>query len=275
MALSWYDEVRARVAPDGLVVEVVGEGARSLPRSERHLVVSSMRAAFDRLGGQPTGLSVRCANSLPQSRGLGSSSAAIVAGVLAARALVVNGAELLDDDAVLALATELEGHPDNVAPCLLGGFTLAWTGDDGVRAVSRALHPDVVAVVLLPTERSSTKQVRGLLPAQVPHADAAANGVRSALLSLALTDDPSLLLAATEDRLHQDYRAPAMPRTAELVASLRGAGLAAAVSGAGPSVLVLTVSDQLPVVERLSPAGWALHRLAVDQQGATVACDAP
>lgn len=233
-----------------------------------------MRSTFDLLGGQPTGLSVRCANSLPQSRGLGSSSAAIVAGVLAARALVADGTALLDDAAVLTLVTELEGHPDNVAPCLLGGFTLAWTGDDGVRAVTRAPHPDVVPVVLVPTERSSTKQVRGLLPAQVPHADAAANGVRSALLSLALTDDPSLLLAATQDRLHQHYRAPAMPRTAELVASLRGAGLAAAVSGAGPSVLVLAVKDQVPSVERLAPAGWALQLLTVDQHGATVVLDA-
>ncbi len=267
--------MRARVEPAGLRIEVVGEGATSLPRSERHLVVSSMRATFDRLGGQPTGLAVRCTNALPQSRGLGSSSAAIVAGVLAARALVPDGHERLDEDAVLALATELEGHPDNVAPCLRGGFTLAWTGPDGVRAVSRAPHPDVSAVVLVPSTRSSTKQVRGLLPAQVSHADAAANGVRCALLALALTDDPSLLLTATEDRLHQGYRAPAMPATAELMGALRDAGLPAVVSGAGPSVLVLAVGEQAAAVARLLPAGWVLRRLPVDGAGATVVHDAP
>ncbi len=195
--------------------------------------------------------------------------------MLAARALVLDGVAVLDDAAVLALATELEGHPDNVAPCLLGGFTLAWTDDDGVRAVSRPLHPDVVPVVLVPAERSSTKQVRGLLPAQVPHADAAANGVRSALLCLALTDDPALLLPATQDRLHQHYRAPAMPRTAALVSTLRQAGLAAAVSGAGPSVLVLAVGEQVAAVERLCPAGWTLRRSAVDPWGATVSRATP
>ena len=268
LALALHDEVVASVAGSGLRVDVSGEGADALPRGERHLVVSAMRAAFARLGGQPPGLVVRAANRIPQSRGLGSSSSAIVAGVLAARGLVQDGERLLDDDAVLALADELEGHPDNVAACLCGGLTLAWTGADGVRVLRLDASGDLLPVALVPSTRSSTKQVRGLLPAQVPHADAAANAARAALLPLALTAHPDLLMAATEDRLHQPYRAPAMRPTAELVAALREAGVPAVVSGAGPTVLALTSRAAAPQVAAAAPAGWRALVLEVDALGA-------
>lgn len=270
LCLALFDEVEAEVTSGGLVVDIAGEGASALPRTERHLVVRAMRAAFDRLGGQPPGLRVSCTNRVPQSRGLGSSSAAIVAGVLAARALVPTGSEQLDDEGVLALADALEGHPDNVAACLRGGFCLAWTDASGVHVVRRDAHPDLLPVAFVPQARSSTKEVRGLLPGTVPHADAAANAARSALLALAITSDPALLLPATEDRLHQPYRAPAMPATAALVARLRDAGLPAVVSGAGPTVLALTQRSQVAAARGAASADWARMPLAVHPAGAVV-----
>lgn len=282
LCLSLYDEVEVEVADRGLRLVVQGEGFRSLARlGSDHLVVSTLYRTLDLLGGRPPGLSVVCVNGIPQSRGLGSSSAAIVAGVLAARSLVVDGSARLDDDAVLALADRVEGHADNVAACLLGGFTLAWhepavrqeagpagAHEPGVRAVRRDAHPDLLPVVFVPFQRSSTKQVRGLLPAQVPHADAAANAARAALLALAVTVAPELLFAATEDRLHQAYRAPAMPGTAALVGDLRARGIAACVSGAGPTVLALTLRDQVDAALAVAGPGWAGSALPVDQVGA-------
>lgn len=270
LCLALYDEVSAEVTPGGLVVEVTGEGSGTLPLDERHLVVRALRAVLDRLGGQPAGLRLACTNRIPQSRGLGSSSAAIVAGVLAGRALVRGGTERLDEDAVLALADELEGHPDNVAACLRGGFTLAWRDAAGVHAVRRDAHRDLLPVALVPQERSSTEEVRGLLPESVPHADAAAGAGRAALLALALTDEPGLLMAATEDRLHQPYRAKAMPATAALVASLRTQGVPAVVSGAGPTVLALTLRGSAAALVARAPTGWAATVLPVDPAGAVV-----
>lgn len=271
LALGLYDDVVVRVADSGLYVDIAGEGADTLARDERHLVVRAMRAAFDRLGGQPRGLEVVCANRIPHGRGLGSSSAAIVAGIVAARAVTVGGAELMDQAAVLALASEIEGHPDNVAACLLGGFTIAWT-DEGHDAHAVALEPsaEVCPVVFIPSDPVLTEVARGLLPATVPHADAAANVGRAALLVEAITRRPELLLPATEDRLHQDYRTPAMPHSAALVATLRADGVAAVISGAGPTVLAL--ADAGTAEKLLAEAGpsWAAHRLALDLEGACV-----
>lgn len=270
LALGLYDDVVVRVTDSGLSVDVAGEGAGDLPRDKRHLVVKSLRATFTALGGQPRGLEVVCANRIPQSRGLGSSSAAIVAAVMAARALVLGGEELLDDDAALQLATRLEGHPDNVAACLRGGLTFAWTVEERVRVHRVDVHPDITPVVFIPSSRSSTRKVRGLLPAEVPHADAAANSARAALLSLALTRSPELLFDATEDRLHQGYRASAMPRTAALVAGLRAEGIPAVVSGAGPTVLALTTRTTAEAVAARHPRGWEVLPLPVEPTGAVV-----
>ncbi|MEY9871752.1 homoserine kinase [Streptacidiphilus sp. MAP12-33] len=281
LALGLYDDLVVRVADAGLHVDIAGEGADTLARDERHLVVRSMRAAFDRLGGQPRGLEVVCANRIPHGRGLGSSSAAIVAGVMAARAVTVGGTEALDQAATLALASELEGHPDNVAACLLGGFTVAWTdafeGDAAVHAAGSGAHAvtltpnsDVVPVVFIPSNPVLTEVARGLLPATVPHADAAANVARAALLVEAVTRRPELLLPATEDRLHQDYRTPAMPQSAALVAGLRAEGVAAVISGAGPTVLALTDESGADKVLSFAGEGWAAHRLALDTEGAAI-----
>ncbi|SCL69332.1 homoserine kinase [Micromonospora chersina] len=267
LALGLHDDVAAEVTAGGVRVAVTGEGAGELPDGDRHLVVTAMRAAFDVLGAQPAGLSLECVNRIPQARGLGSSSAAIVAGVLLARALVADGATRLDDAAALRLASELEGHPDNVAPCLLGGFTVAWTEPAGARAVSLPVAAAVRPTVFVPGERGLTSVARAALPATVPHGDAALTAGRAALLVHALTADPGLLLPATVDRLHQDYRAAGMPATAALVSALRAAGVAAVVSGAGPTVLALSEV----------PAGfdagtdWRRWELPIDVSGARVA----
>jgi homoserine kinase len=271
LSLALYDDVVARLGDDdGLVLDVAGEGADEIPRDDSHLVVRAMRAVFEQFGGQPRGIELVCANRIPHGRGLGSSAAAIVAGLLIGRALVVGGDNNLSDEDVLALAADLEQHPDNVAACLLGGLTVAWTGDDGrVDAARLAVDPAISPVVLIPPTATSTEEARGLLPEQVPHADAVFNASRSALLVAALTGRPDALLAGTDDRLHQPYRADAMPDSAALVAKLRGAGLAAVVSGAGPSVLVLARGEaEATAAVAHGPDGWRVEQVAVDQVGA-------
>jgi homoserine kinase len=272
LALGYRDVVTAEVVDrPGVEVTVTGEGAGSVPLDERHLVYRSMCAAFERMGARVPGIRLTCTNVVPHARGLGSSSAAIVAGVSVARGLVGGGSLLVDDDTLFALAAELEGHPDNVAPAMYGGFTVAWREGDRFRATTLAVDPRVQVVVLVPPDGVETSVARGLLPATVSHADAAANAGRAALLVAALGRQPELLLAATEDRLHQDHREPAMPRTLALLRSLRADGLPAVVSGAGPTVLVFTdTHDQQAVVDR-APVGWRALALPVDRDGARVA----
>jgi homoserine kinase len=240
LALTLYDDLTARVTDSGYRVTVSGQGAGELPTDEQHLVVRAMLATFDVLGERPPGLAVECLNRIPQARGLGSSSAAIVGGVQLARALVEDGLNRLDDNEALRVAARLEGHPDNVAPCLLGGFTIAWNEGAGARAVRLPTAEGVRPTVFVPKERGYTATARQALPPTVPHGDAAFNTGRAALLVHALTTDPALLFPATEDLLHQGYRAEAMPGTASLVNALRSVGVAAVVSGAGPSVLAFT-----------------------------------
>ncbi|WP_067507844.1 homoserine kinase [Actinoplanes sp. TFC3] len=261
LALSLYDDLTARITGDRFTVSVTGEGAAELPQDETHLVVRSMLATFDELGERPAGVAVECVNRIPQARGLGSSSAAIVGGVQLARGLV---RELISDEDALRIAARLEGHPDNVAPCLLGGFTIAWTEPGGARAVRLEVNRSIQATVFVPDERGLTARARAALPSSVPHADAAFNSARSALLVHALQHAPELLLAATEDRLHQSYRAESMPGTTSLIASLRSVGVAAVVSGAGPTVLALG-----PVPGDFYPgAAWRAEPLGVDVSGA-------
>jgi homoserine kinase len=272
LALGLYDDVLVRVADSGLHVDVAGEGADEVDRGKKNLVVRSARAAFDALGGQPRGLEIICANRIPHGRGLGSSAAAIVAGITAARALVLGG---MTDDEALELACALEGHPDNVAACLRGGATIAWrdSASAPVGVLRLEPHKSLRAIALVPVTKLSTAKARRLLPESVPHADAAANSGRAALLTEALTRRPDLLLPATRDLLHQDYRAPAMPRSAAVLRALRDAGIAATISGAGPAVLALLV-DGDPLsrerVEAAVPKGWSALELDVDRGGAVV-----
>jgi homoserine kinase len=271
LALGLFDDVVVRVTDEpGLSVDVAGMGAASVPRNARHLVVKSMRAAFGLLGGSPKGLEVVCANRIPHSRGLGSSAAAIVAGVIAARGLVVGGAERLDNDAVLELAASLEGHPDNVAACLLGGLTIAWTEGATARAVSVPVDDSLAPVAFVPGTSSSTRAARRLLPETVRHGDAARNAGRAALLIEAMRSKPDLLMAATADALHQPYRGEAMPRSADLLRELRAAGLPAVISGAGPTVLALTTTGTREQAMQVARRGWNAMPLDVDRGGAHV-----
>jgi homoserine kinase len=273
LALTCYDVVEFAVAPAGLFVEVRGAGAGDLPSDESHLVVRAFRAACDELGWTPSGLRVIAENGIPQGRGMGSSAAAVVAGVVGAWALCPDVDEI-DEDAVLRLTTELEGHPDNVAPCLLGSATLSWMTAQGVGAARIGVDARITPVLFVPTDTLSTHVARGLLPDLVPHADAAYNAARAALLVHALSADPALLYEATDDRLHQRQRAAAMPESIDLVDRLRADGHAAVVSGAGPSVLVLAVSPDNNAAEAplkpFTPPGWRVLGLEVDVDGATV-----
>ncbi|WP_435736630.1 homoserine kinase [Cellulosimicrobium sp. PMB13] len=275
LALALHDVIEVRaLASDAVVVDVEGEGAGEVPGDESHLVVRALRAALDVAGAPQTGLHLSCVNRIPHGRGLGSSAAAAVAGIVAARALVADPTAL-DDATVLGLASELEGHPDNAAPALLGGATVAWLAGvaGGARAARLDVHPDVRATVLVPSARLATSRARGVLPQTVPHADAAFNAGRAALLVEALTRRPDLLLEATEDRLHQGYRSDVMPSTYELVQALRAEGLAATVSGAGPTVLVLEDAagpDRAGGVAAELVGGaadWEVRPLEIDQRG--------
>jgi homoserine kinase len=243
LALRLYDVVSLTATDGGLEVVVEGEGAGDVPLTEAHLVVRAVRAAFDVAGVAQPGLHLVCRNDIPHGRGLGSSAAAVVAGVVAARACLADPS-CLGDDAVLALASEFEGHPDNAAAALFGGATVAWDDAGGApRAARIELHEGLDAVLCVPGTDLPTSHARTLLPPLVPHADAAFNASRAALLTLALSRRPDLLLPATEDRLHQAQRGPAMPGTEALLLAVRARGEAAVVSGAGPSVLVLGTGD--------------------------------
>lgn len=281
LALDLRDELTGEVVPGGkLEVTVEGAGEGTVPLDESHLVVRSMRAAFEIIGKQPAGLRLHCRNRIPHARGLGSSSAAIIGGLVLARALVAGGELILDDDTLFQKAAEIEGHPDNVAPAFHGGFTIAGEDDapptGGGRhcfAVRTAVDPRVSVVVFVPATGVETKAARGLLPETVPHSDAAADAGRTALLVAALSDAPEHLHRATRDFLHQEYRRPAMPESLALVDELRADGVAAIVSGAGPTVLAFSNGVESAETAKLTarcPAGWACHALSVDMDGVRI-----
>lgn len=277
LALNVHDELEVEATASGVRVEVSGVGEPgtelSVPNDETNLVARAILHVLDRVGVEAPGLHLKATNSIPHGRGMGSSGAAIVSGVLAAKGLLEGIVDVSDDD-VLRFATELEGHPDNVAPAIFGGLTIAWVDETGPRHKQLAVHRGVSLLVAVPEKTMSTKLARSLQPDAVPHADAVFNVSRSALLVAALTQSPELLFDGTEDRLHQSYRASAMPETSALVGDLRAAGHAAVVSGAGPAVLVLATDPAArlgaaAIVEDRAPA-WTARLLAVDIRGGTV-----
>ncbi|MEN2739092.1 homoserine kinase [Microbacterium sp. X-17] len=275
LSLALYDELRVSVRDEpGATVEVVGVGAGEVPTDESNLVVRAIAHTFESVGVALPGLNLLARNSIPHGRGLGSSGAAIVSGIMAAKGLL-EGVVEFDAQALLALANDMEGHPDNVAPALFGGLTIAWVTPDGPRFKKLIVHRGVSPLVLVPEHVMSTALARSLQPQSVPHEDAVFNVSRSALLVAALIQSPELLHAATEDKLHQSYRASAMPETDRLITLLRSNGFAAVVSGAGPSILVLCSdpSQRLAAAElvaREAQTAWQPLMLAVDFKGATV-----
>jgi len=275
MALTLYDSLEVRATDSGVVVDVHGVGEGEVPTDETNLIASSLLYTFNKVGITPPGLHLVAHNTIPHGRGLGSSGAAIVGGVMAAKGLL-EGIHAFTDDDLLAIATEIEGHPDNIAPSLFGGLTIAWVSDDGPRSKKLHIHRGVSLLVAIPVDASmSTHLARSLQPDTVPHKDAIFNLSRASLLIAALLDSPELLFEATEDKLHQTYRASAMPETTALLTTLRERGHAAVVSGAGPSVLVLcsnpaqrSVAADL-IVAHGRPA-WEVRLLTVDERGATI-----
>lgn len=274
LALGVRDVVEVRALGSGDVqVDVTGEGAGSVATDESHLVIRTLRAALDLVGAPQTGLHLTCANEIPHGRGMGSSAGAVVAGILAARALIADPSAL-SDDAVLGLASKFEGHPDNAAPAIFGGATIAWADSELAHAAKLDLHPDIEPWLLVPNFQLKTEAARGVLPASVPHADAAFNSGRAGLLTHALTHNPDLLLAATEDRLHQDYRAQVLVASSELLRELREQGLAAVISGAGPTVLVLGQASHGDKTRRVlndllgGNSAWQALMPGIDLEGA-------
>ena len=275
LALSAYDELTITALPAGeLDISVTGSGADEIPVGESNLIARTVRYAYESVGVAAPGLRIDARNGIPHGRGLGSSGSAVVAGLLAAKGLLEGRAEFSDAD-LLRLATELEGHPDNVAPALFGGLTIAWTDDETPRHTKLLVHRGVAPVVFVPDRTMSTSTARSVLDPAVSREDAVFNVSRSALLIAALTQSPELLMAATEDRLHQERRAQAMPETDALVRALRAEGFAAVVSGAGPSVLVLADGpgrrlEAAALAERHTGGTWQALMLAVDFLGGTV-----
>ena len=271
LALGLYDSVEVAIALDGVGVEVEGEGAGRVPCDEDHLVVRAMRTAWAVVGDAPPGVRMRCRNAIPHSRGLGSSAAAAVAGAVAAVVLAGRDVEL-ERDTILHVAAGMEGHADNAAASLLGGFVIAWetagNTSDRYHAVRLEVHPGIRPVALVAGSESLTSTTRRLLPERVPLVDAAFTGSRTALAVLAFTQRPELLMPATEDRLHQGYRRPAYPASADLVDALRARGIAATISGAGPTVLAFAPNRELPA--DLDMSGFTALALPVDSHGVRV-----
>jgi homoserine kinase len=273
MALSFYDEYVAEVISSGLEIEVLGEGSSDIPTDATNLIYKTIEMVFAKQGVAVPPLRITCHNNIPHGRGMGSSGAAVSGGVMLAAGLLSGTREFTEAE-LLGFATEIEGHPDNVAPALFGGLTIAWMDESGPHHKKLTVHRGVSPLVLVPPNQMSTKLARSLQPESVPHTDAVFNVSRSALLVAALTQSPELMFAATEDRLHQNYRASAMPETSKLIEILREHGHPAVVSGAGPSVLVLEIDPQervkaIALTNQHFPS-WSPLTLAVDYKGASV-----
>jgi homoserine kinase len=275
LALGMYDRYVAQILDDaGLDIDVTGEGADEVPRTDKNLLVKAMYKGFDFLGGKPKGIAVRALNVIPHGRGLGSSASAIVGGLSLARALVLTGIDKMNDEKLLQLATEMEGHPDNVAAALYGNAVVAWQEDHHGKSVARAISLNVdtriCAIAFIPSTAMATAKARKMLPETIPHRDATQNSANSALLVHALTLRPDLLFRATQDFLHQAYRSEAMPASFALLTKLRGAGVAAFISGAGPTVLALHTGSESDVAELIRAAGnkFEAKSLEISRTGA-------
>jgi len=277
----WDDCVVTVTAEPGLVIDVEGEGAGNVPRDERHLVHRSMVRAWEQLGVKaPAGLHLSAQNTIPHGRGLGSSATAIVAGIVAAQGLcdMATGRDIADGSFDRAftnnLATAVEGHPDNASASVFGGMTLSWEDDvdpGQIHSVQLEVTGDVIPLLFIPATQLPTATARAVLPDQIPHAVAAQNSARVGLFVEAVTRRPELLLAATRDWLHQEQRRASFPDSMALLDALRGKGHAAVISGAGPSVLVLTTPAQIEGARALGdPSVWRLLEPGMPVTGASL-----
>lgn len=268
LALNMYDRYLAQVMDEpGVDIDVTGEGADHVPTSEKNLIIKAMYKGFDFLGGRPRGVALRQLNVIPHGRGLGSSAAAIVGGLALARALVLGGNERMSNEDMLNIANEMEGHPDNVSAAIYGSANLAWQESQRGRVVAQSLNfevdPRIGGLAFIPSNELSTSKARKMLPASIPHSEAVKNSSNVAVLVQALQHRPDLLLGATEDFLHQAYRKEAMPVSFTLMTKLRQAGVAAFISGAGPTVLVLHTGGETEAAELKRAAGDAFGMISL------------
>ena len=277
LALGLWDTCVATVTDEpGVRIDVVGEGADEVPRDASHLVVRTMLRAWEELGvGPAPGLHLQCRNEVPHGRGLGSSATAIVTGIVAAQGLhdVCRGvADAPDLTFTNDLAATLEGHPDNSSASVYGGLTLSWSDspEDGTQTLRLQPHPEVRALVLVPAAQLSTAKARSVLPTHIRHGDAALNSARAALLVQALTSHPAYLLAATREWLHQEARRESFAASMGVVDTLRRSGHAAVISGAGPSVLVLTTGDRTGAIGAQVGDAWRVLDPGIPARGAQV-----
>ncbi len=270
LALNWYDRSKLTVIEQGFEVAVTGEGAATVPEDQTHLVIATALEALADWGVEAPGLRLEAHNTIPHGRGLGSSSAALVGGLLMAWGLAFPDKQV-DRVWLLREAFAREGHGDNVGPAVHGGFVITWAGvthdseDAGLRSRPSQIHPSVAALALVPTQEVLTTAARSVLPQSVPFADAVANTSRAALLVHAMGEEPSLFLEATSDRLHQQQRGALMPRSIDMVLKLRSLGFGALISGAGPAVLVLMDQDLLPAAFRCVRDSDPDHHFAVHE----------
>ena len=271
MALRYYDEVEVRPIVGTTRVHVEGAGEGAVPTGDDNLVVRALRAGLDAVGAPQAGFEMHCVNRIPHGGGMGSSASAVVAGLMLARGLLSEPLALPADE-VFRIATGFEGHPDNVAPAVFGGATVAWTEADGApRAAPMPVDGSLPVSLLVPppATRLSTEEARRALPDSVPRTDALFNTSRAAVLMLALAGRPELLMAGTEDRLHQEYRRSVLPASMAVMDSLREQGYPAVISGAGPTVLVLsTLADQTRFA--LENHGWSVLSPGIDTRGAVL-----
>ncbi|HEY9899315.1 MAG TPA: homoserine kinase [Pantanalinema sp.] len=277
LALPFGNRFRVETAPrQPGSYRLAGEGAGSALEGERNLFwVAAQRLAAE-VGAELPPLAVACEASIPLGRGLGSSASAVVGGLLAANRVL---GERLGPGDLLRLATEIEGHPDNVAPALLGGVCVAVQGEGGLLAERLAVMDAPGLAVAVPSFELSTAKARAALPSLVPHADAVYNVGRAALLVTALFSSRRELLAeALADRLHQPYREPLIPGMPEVVRAARDAGAwGVTLSGAGPTLLAWCPSERREAVALAMAEAWATEGIAarafpsaIAAQGATI-----
>jgi homoserine kinase len=269
LALDWWDTLKVAPghgSPGDLAVSAKGEEAQTIPAGRDNLLVAAMLRFAAETGTMLPPLTLELELGFPRGRGFGSSAAAIALGLLAAREVL---AADLPDAGLFQLASEIEGHPDNVAPCLFGGATLCWSEFGKPRYHTTSVHPDLAAFALIAPQPMGTKAARQILPDTVAFAHAAWTAGRAALLPLALAGAFDLLLPATDDVLHQQRRLANWPEAANALGHLRAKGHAAFVSGAGPSLLVLCERHQLPRVRSdaeescRAASGWRLGEVGL------------
>ncbi len=277
LALTMFDRYIAQIQDEpGLDIDVAGEGADEVARNDKNLVIKAMFKGFEFLGGKPRGVALRQLNVIPHGRGLGSSASAIVGGLSLARALVLGGNERMSDEDMLSLANEMEGHPDNVAAAIYGNANIAWPDSQHGHNVAHSINIQVDArigvIAFIPATSVATSKARKMLPETIPFRDAVQNSTNTALLVHALEHRPDLLHRATEDFLHQSYRQDAMPHSFALLTKLRNAGVAAFISGAGPTVLVLHTGGPTEAEELRRAAGekFVASELGIARAGASI-----